>query len=31
MAVVLTAKDGVTIHFQDHSERHLTLASGLFD
>ncbi len=30
MAVVLAGPDGVTIHFQDHSERHLTLAPGLF-
>lgn len=31
MAVVLAHSDGVTVHFQDHSERHLTLAPGLFD
>lgn len=31
MAVVLAGPDSVTIHFQDHSERHLTLAPGLFD
>jgi 3',5'-cyclic AMP phosphodiesterase CpdA len=31
MAVVLASADGVTVHFQDHSERHLTLAPGLFD
>jgi 3',5'-cyclic-AMP phosphodiesterase len=30
MAVVLTSSDGVTVHFQDHGERHLTLAPGLF-
>jgi 3',5'-cyclic-AMP phosphodiesterase len=30
MAVVLAAPDGVTVHFQDHCERHLTLAPGLF-
>jgi 3',5'-cyclic AMP phosphodiesterase CpdA len=30
MAVVLAHSDGVTVHFQDHSERHLTLAQGLF-
>jgi 3',5'-cyclic AMP phosphodiesterase CpdA len=30
MAVVLASADGVTVHFQDHSERHLTLAPGLF-
>ena len=30
MAVVLTTPDGVTVHFQDHGERHLTLAPGLF-
>jgi 3',5'-cyclic-AMP phosphodiesterase len=30
MAVVLAAKDGVTVHFQDHGERHLTMAPGLF-
>lgn len=30
MAVVLAFEDGVTIHYQDHSERHLTMASGLF-
>lgn len=30
MAVVLAARDGVTVHFQDHSERHLVLAPGLF-
>lgn len=30
MAVVLAAQDGVTVHFQDHSDRHLTLAPGLF-
>lgn len=30
MAVVLASTDGVTVHFQDHSERHLTLAPGLF-
>ncbi|OYU20106.1 MAG: phosphodiesterase [Rhodobacteraceae bacterium PARR1] len=29
-AIVLGFEDGVTVHFQDHSERHLTLASGLF-
>jgi 3',5'-cyclic-AMP phosphodiesterase len=31
MAVVLAGADGVTVHFQDHCERHLTLARGLFD
>ncbi len=31
MAVVLVSSDGVTVHFQDHCERHLTLAPGLFD
>lgn len=30
MAVVLAFEDGVTIHYQDHSERHLTMAPGLF-
>lgn len=30
MAVVLAHPDGVTMHFQDHGERHLTLAPGLF-
>lgn len=30
MAVVLASADGVTVHFQDHSERHLTLAPSLF-
>lgn len=30
MAVVLAQPDGVTVHFQDHSERHLTMAEGLF-
>lgn len=30
MAVVPASPDGVTVHFQDHSERHLTLAPGLF-
>ncbi|MCU0827454.1 MAG: metallophosphoesterase [Tabrizicola sp.] len=30
MLVVLTHPDGVTVHFQDHSDRHLTLAPGLF-
>lgn len=30
MAVVLLSDDGVTVHFQDHSDRHLTLAPGLF-
>lgn len=30
MAVVLATDDGVTVHFQDHGERHLTLAPGLF-
>jgi len=30
MAVVLASKDGVTVHFQDHGERHLTMAPGLF-
>lgn len=30
MAVVLASEDGVTVHFQDHGERHLTLAPGLF-
>lgn len=30
MAVVLVCDDGVTVHFQDHGERHLTLAPGLF-
>lgn len=30
MAVVLASADSVTVHFQDHSERHLTLAPGLF-
>jgi 3',5'-cyclic-AMP phosphodiesterase len=29
-AIVLCFDDGVTVHFQDHSERHLTLADGLF-
>lgn len=30
MAVVLLHPEGVTVHFQDHGERHLTLAPGLF-
>lgn len=30
MAVVLAGHDGVTVHFQDHLERHLTLAPSLF-
>jgi Icc protein len=30
MVVVLASADGVTVHFQDHSERHLALAPGLF-
>jgi 3',5'-cyclic-AMP phosphodiesterase len=30
MAVVLASTDGVTVHFQDHGERHLTMAPGLF-
>lgn len=30
LAVVLAHADGVTVHFQDHSDRHLTLAPGLF-
>jgi 3',5'-cyclic AMP phosphodiesterase CpdA len=30
MAVVLASDDGVTVHFQDHCERHLTMAPGLF-
>lgn len=30
MAVVLASSEGVTVHFQDHCERHLTLAPGLF-
>jgi Icc protein len=30
MAVVLASADGVTLHFQDHSDRHITLAPGLF-
>lgn len=30
MAVVLASPDGVTMHFQDHSDRHLILATGLF-
>jgi 3',5'-cyclic AMP phosphodiesterase CpdA len=30
MAVVLAGEAGVTVHFQDHCERHLTLAPGLF-
>jgi 3',5'-cyclic AMP phosphodiesterase CpdA len=30
MAVVLASSDSVTVHFQDHCERHLTLAPGLF-
>lgn len=30
MAIVLAQPDGVTVHFQDYSERHLTLAPGLF-
>jgi 3',5'-cyclic-AMP phosphodiesterase len=30
MAVVLASRDGVTVHFQDHCERHLTMAPGLF-
>lgn len=30
MAVVLVSDDGVTVHFQDHGERHLILAPGLF-
>ncbi|MBA4352005.1 MAG: phosphodiesterase [Rhodobacter sp.] len=31
MAVVLATSDGVTVHFQDHGDRHLTMAPGLFD
>ena len=30
MAVVLTSADGVTVHFQDHCERHPTLSPDLF-
>lgn len=30
MAVVLAGPDGITVHFQDHCQRHLTLAKGLF-
>lgn len=30
MAVVLVTEDGVTVHFQDHGEGHLTMAPGLF-
>jgi 3',5'-cyclic AMP phosphodiesterase CpdA len=30
MAVVLAHSEGVTVHFQDHGERHLTMAPGLF-
>lgn len=30
MAVVPAHPDGVTVHIQDHSDRHLTLAPGLF-
>ena len=30
MAVVLAHAEGVTVYFQDHSQRHLTLAPGLF-
>lgn len=30
MAVVLATADGVTVHFQDHCERHRTLAPGPF-
>jgi hypothetical protein len=30
MAIVLACGDGVTVHLQDHGERHLTLAPGLF-
>lgn len=30
MAVVLAGDEGVTVHFQDHCERHLTMARGLF-
>ena len=30
MAVVLPHPDGVTVHIQDHSDRHPTLAPGLF-
>jgi 3',5'-cyclic AMP phosphodiesterase CpdA len=30
MAVVLAGAEGVTVHFQDHCERHLTMARGLF-
>jgi 3',5'-cyclic AMP phosphodiesterase CpdA len=30
MAVVLADESGVTVHFQDHCERHLTMARGLF-
>jgi 3',5'-cyclic AMP phosphodiesterase CpdA len=30
MAVVLAHPEGVTVHFQDHGDRHLTLAPGLF-
>lgn len=31
MAVVLADEDGVTVHFQDYLQRHLTLAPGLFE
>jgi 3',5'-cyclic AMP phosphodiesterase CpdA len=30
MAVVLASADGVTVHFQDHSERDMTLSPGVF-
>lgn len=30
MAVVMVDADGVVVHFQDHSERHLTMPSALF-
>jgi 3',5'-cyclic AMP phosphodiesterase CpdA len=30
IAIVLAKAEGVTVHFQDPGERHLTLASGLF-
>lgn len=30
LAVVLASQDGVTVHFQDHGEGHLTMAPGLF-
>ena len=31
MAILLADAEGVTVHFQDHSEWHLVLAPGLFD